>query len=261
MENKKWHKLVFLQLQPIHIGYKKHGVVNETRIFIPGWTMWGALTNAYFKKTGNYEENVFEKITCFYPMIKDTVLYPKYENGEFCLGDKSEKEFRQEYVITNISTAINPSTLNAKDESLHETDVILPKNKIKWVGYIDCDENEIKQIEEIFVGGDSRYGLGLMGLMKSEEINDEELKRCMITQEDNSNSITLRNYLKFNGKTHNFTGKIELLCTFDFKKKTPVVEEKSPGFYITPGSVFSVNTFKNTKLIKGRLIRENNNKI
>ncbi len=47
-ENKMvWYKLVFKQNQPIHIGYIDWGVVNETQIFIPGWTMWGALTKAY----------------------------------------------------------------------------------------------------------------------------------------------------------------------------------------------------------------------
>lgn len=49
----KWYKLVFKQNQPIHIGSTKWGIVNKTEIFIPGWTMWGALTktfNQYSKK-------------------------------------------------------------------------------------------------------------------------------------------------------------------------------------------------------------------
>jgi len=103
-DNKKWYKLVFKQIQPIHIGVGSYGVVNETRIFIPGWTMWGALTKAYnLQNNQSLSENqeLFENISCFYPCFnKDgkDVLFPNFENGEFCLGKYSEDEFRAKLV-------------------------------------------------------------------------------------------------------------------------------------------------------------------
>ena len=130
----KWYKLIFKQLQPIHIGTRGYGVISETRVFIPGWTMWGALTNAYGKTHhGDYGQDLFATITCFYPaFIPDgsEVTFPKFENGEFYLKEMSEAAFRYQFVHTYISTAIDPTHLSTEDKSLHEMEVILPKGKI-----------------------------------------------------------------------------------------------------------------------------------
>lgn len=185
--NKKWYKLVFRQIQPIHIGQGSYGIINETRIFIPGWTMWGALTKRYGIK-GNWKESdwenddnkkIFENISCFYPCFdkegKDrNVLFPNFYKGEFYLGNYSEDKFRAKFVDTFISTAINPGTNTASDESLHELNIILPKAKrdyrenekedqIYWVGVIKLEEN-IEVPDKIYIGGDVRYGLGRMVL-------------------------------------------------------------------------------------------------
>ena len=128
-----WYKLVLEQEQPIHIGYKRYGVLAETRIFIPGQTIWGALTKAYnLMKGENLDNNqkLFEQITCFYPSFDgNTILEPNFEKGEFHLGKISEKEFRLLFVDSFTSTSILSETRTAKDESLHEIEYILPKPK------------------------------------------------------------------------------------------------------------------------------------
>lgn len=191
MCEKKWYKLVFEQLQPIHIGTKGYGVISETRIFIPGWTMWGALTkfyNLYYNK-GNFSENekLFENISCFYPSFEkngDKPLLPRWEQGEFFLGDYREEFFRAMFVDTFVSTAIVPLTRGAKDESLHEIDIVLPKSKeafhqesrenLYWVGLLKIDEQTKGKLSnnkqfKLTIGGDSRYGLGEMMLINIEE--------------------------------------------------------------------------------------------
>jgi hypothetical protein len=169
----KWYKLVFKQNQPFHIGSAKWvgsakwGVINETEIFIPGWTMWGALTNQFLKTNGfnkiDESKKIFEKITNFYPAIgqvdKDSPepqpLFPQYKGGVLSLGDYSEEEFKFEFVDTIVSTAVEPVLRSAKDESLHEFEYILPKSKIDldnkakqlyWVGLIGFEDQEIKKI-------------------------------------------------------------------------------------------------------------------
>ena len=235
----KWYKLIFKQLQPIHIGANSYGVIKETRIFIPGITMWGALTNAYFKKNGEYNETLFENITCFYPMIDGAVLYPRYENGEFYLGYCSEQEFRKNFTTTYLSTSINPLSLNAKDESLHEFDVVLPKDKqnqkeLFWVGYLKIDDKN-KIPNEIYIGGESRYGLGLMRLEESKEesypykvIKGKYKDNNYLKDKPLSNFLEFRNSIKFEGE-------IELLSEFDFFKGARP-EVKQANFYIKPGS-------------------------
>lgn len=229
--NDKWYKVTFKQIQPIHIGDNKHGVINETKIFIPGQTMWGALTNAYFKQTNNYDEKIFENVSCFYPKICTNVLKPQYKNGEFYLGNYSETKFRQKFTTTFLSTAINPTTLHAKDESLHEIDVILPNN-IEWIGYVKAPKEQLEQIKEIFIGGDSRYGLGLMKQINIQEIiYTQNPKKGIISQY--SSNEPLSNFLEFNNQ--NFEGELELLAKFDFEANTPKVIEAK--YCISVGSI------------------------
>lgn len=229
----KWYKVTFKQIQPIHIGSLNYGVLSETRIFIPGWTMWGAMTNANYRKSGIYNEKKFENITCFYPKIENEVFYPRFEDGDFYLGRCSEKEFRLEFTTTYLSTSINPQTLNAKDKSLHEIDVILPK-ELYWEGYIKCDEADLNQLDEIYIGGDSRYGLGLMKLVNMvEEKYPYDVKKGIYENNWPQNE-PLSNFLRFNNQK--FEGKISFEATkIDTSESN--IKIKEADFYIIPGSI------------------------
>jgi len=275
-----WYKLVLEQKQPIHIGFKKYGVLAETRIFIPGQTIWGALTKAYFLSLNENErkkyssisdekiQKLFEQITCFYPYIDEgTILKPNFKNGEFHLGGLSEKEFRLLFVDSYTSTAILSETRTAKDESLHEIEFILPKPKkslentklwkklveewgykgenLKWIGLINIDEklkDEINNLE-LFIGGDSRYGFGLMKIMRDKIIEaDDNFKDKFDIQNDMDDNLIkgklknytneiLLNYLEFDPEIK-FKGRLELLTEYDFYNK----KMKDSKYYIIPGS-------------------------
>ncbi len=262
MSEKKWYKLVFKQLQPLHIGAGSYGVINETRIFIPGWTMWGALTKAYgnFKKwkKGDFDKEdnkkIFEEISCFYPCFNekgDNPLLPAYKNGEFYLGDYSESEFRAKFVDTFISTAVLPGSRMAKDESLHETNVILPgvksdfleyekEKQLYWVGILNIEEDKkiefLKENElEITVGGDSKYGLGKMRLTSVNEIDDKSKDFLELFK---SNYLSVKNDL---------SGKVELIVEIKRIDGAGVKIEKN-NFCYMPG-----HGKHNLKLIKGIL--------
>ena len=222
----KWYKLRFKQNQPIHIGSTKWGVVNKTEIFIPGWTMWGALTktfNQYSKRKLSDNQKLFETITCFYPSFYengDKILFPNYKNGLFYLGEEySEDKFRYEFTDTFVSTAIIPGLRSAKEESLHEIEILLPQNKegkksLYWVGILGINEellssnkdlfNFLKEgLKNIYIGGDVKYGFGELQLISSSEIkseNNDELKNwninndgCLIL-DDNKN---IKEFLEF----------------------------------------------------------------
>ncbi|ACX73151.1 protein of unknown function DUF324 [Methanocaldococcus vulcanius M7] len=240
-----WYKIILEQKQPIHIGYKRYGVLAETRIFIPGQTMWGALTKAYNLMKGNSlntNQELFEQITCFYPSFdKENILKPNFKNGEFHLGYLSEKEFRLLFVDSFTSTAILPETRTAKDESLHEIEFVLPKPKkslkntklwekitklgynnenLKWIGLINIDEklkDELKNLK-IFIGGDSRYGFGLMEIyIKEIKKKEKELEKWNLNSDRTLNlkEKTLLNSLEFDNNIK-FEGKFEILPTFNF---------------------------------------------
>ncbi len=244
MSDKKWYKLVFKQLQPLHIGAGSYGVINETRIFIPGWTMWGALTKAYNIQCnkGNLSENkeLFEEISCFYPCFNENgknPLLPAYKNGEYYLGDYSESEFRAKFVDTFISTAVLPNSRMAKDESLHETNVILPgaksdfiedknEKQLYWMGILNIEEDKknefLKEGLEITVGGDSRYGFGKTELIKIEEIGEES---------NDLQDLFKSNYIPV---LNNLNSQIELIVeTIGYEGKTLKIE--NPKYYYMPG--------------------------
>ncbi|QTA38174.1 hypothetical protein JYK00_01135 [Thermosipho ferrireducens] len=274
--SKKWYKLVINQIQPIHLGKAVYGVLGETRIFIPGQTVWGALAKAYcINKKLPFEKNknLFEEITCFYPAFDNqSFLKPRFSGGEFYLGDLPEREFKLLFADTFVSTAVLPETKSAKDESLHEIEYILPRHKkelestelykkltqlgyknsnLKWVGLIKLEENIKKEIEgmEIYVGGDVRYGFGLMKITKitetyksmEEDFNIiSEIKKGKINNADfPSENITLLNFFCIDNTDVKIEGKIEIIIEKDFyDNNRQNIEGKivHAGYYAVPGS-------------------------
>ena len=255
---KKWYKLVFKQIQPIHIGQGSYGVVNETRIFIPGWTMWGALTKAYNLQKGNKlseNQDLFKNISCFYPCFDNEgkdVLFPEFRNGEFYLGNYSEEKFKAKFVDTFISTAINPKYNSAQDESLHELNIILPGGKkdyrenekeeqIYWSGVIELEDNT-EVPDEIYIGGDARYGLGKMVLE-----NKIPLENLPNDWKQKGGYISL-------GAIHESSQKkIELLVETiaAWKGAELNVRLRGEGFYCVPGSEMNLNDVNLGKFKKG----------
>lgn len=265
-----WYKLVFKQNQPLHIGSASWGVIKQTYIFIPGWTMWGALTKAYNmhnKQPLSENQELFESITCFYPCFdekgKDS-LFPIYKDGTFHLGGYSENEFRYEFTDTFVSTAILPESRSAKDESLHEIEVLLPKSKIEkkqlyWIGLLGVNPNEdfnnfLKEGLKIWIGGDIRYGFGELELVFKKDVSNDDLKMWQIDDgailHKSALNEELKNFLEFSPDL-NFQGELILHAEFDFLKNEPRVKEAK--YLITPGSKI-LQELNNYKLKKGIFI-------
>jgi len=274
MSDKKWYKLVFKQLQPLHIGAGSYGVISETRIFIPGWTMWGALTKAYNIQCndGKLSENqeLFEEISCFYPCFDgkgDNPLLPAYKNGEFYLGDYSESEFRAKFVDTFISTAVLPGSRMAKDESLHEINIILPgakseflenenEKQLYWVGMLKIEEDKksefLRENElEITVGGDSRYGFGRLKLVMIDEIDKDN-------NSDDFDKLFKANYVVIKNPDERklLSGDVEFIIEIKGYNGNRIEIEKTRYCY-TPGSELSDTITKNIKLSRGCLSKKN----
>jgi len=293
----KWYKLIFTQNQPIHIGSLTWGVISETAIFIPGWTMWGALTKQYvIYKDCSIEENqkYFEKITNFYPAInqEDQLLFPAYEKGDFCLKNLyknynlsnkqnpeteetySESEFRFKFVDSIMSTAVEPLSRKAKDESLHEFEYILPKSKprlhesqikLYWIGLIGLESDAEEMVKnffepctmKVYIGADSRYGFGELKLVGFKEADESELEKWGIDKDGfctiNKNMNYLTQYLEFSPEIK-FEGEIKLIADFDFTTNIPKVV--CAKYYINVGSkILDFDSDKKYQLYKGRFIK------
>lgn len=268
-----WYKLVFRQNKPIHIGSLNWGVINQTFIFIPGWRMWGALTKAYnlnrIQPLSSNQE-LFATITCFYASFDESgnnPLFPEHKDGVFHLRDYPEDKFRQEFTDTFVSTAILPESRSAKEESLHEIEVLLPKSRIEedkqiyWTGLLGINHDEILNNSldkglKIWVGGDLRYGLGELELTSKKELSNSELEEWQLDDGamlNLSSKNELKNFLEFSSDL-NFQGELILHAEFDFSKNEPRVKEAK--YLITPGSkILNGLISNNYKLTRGKFIK------
>ncbi|HDP67998.1 MAG TPA: hypothetical protein ENN20_05775 [Candidatus Marinimicrobia bacterium] len=185
--SKQWKELTFTQLQPLHIGMGNYGVMSPTRLFITGYTMWGALTAGLGRLLDKTEEQLeidpFTEISNFYPVIGDcAILFPYFKEGELYYGKYSEKQFRYEFTDTIMSTSILPENQSAKDQGLHEIEILLPASKknsarLSWKGILKIEKEKqaddyLKEGMTIIVGGEAGYGFGMLKLQTSELVNN-----------------------------------------------------------------------------------------
>lgn len=254
---KKWYEITLKPLQPLHIGSGNYGVVNPTWIYIPGWTIWGALTAAYGIKNGwnkntlsDQQKELFEQVSNFYPVIDGKTLFPNYKKGVFCLGNYTEKEFRYYATDTFISTGINPSTQTAQDKMLHEIEYILTtlkekKSKIFWRGILFIDLNQhfsdfLKRGQIIAVGGEKNKGFGMMRI--------DMINECSKLEEWNSDKDKTAHFV---GKAQLIeSGKSQFIAEIEDSNKYNLKLKSLKNLYL-PGSIKKKKDMSNGKLVKG----------
>ncbi len=209
----KCYELKIKAKSPIHIGYGSQlGIVSRTRYYIPGKTMWGAVTAILSRNImESYDAEIYKKIgefvknhlifSYFYPVTKaNNVLYPNYTDEGLKFGGMSKEEFEREFITSYLSTALDKGSSTAEEGSLHEFELISP---VEFTGYLftdleknhasamlpffvkEADEEEIivqlkgedveifDAIREIQVGGERNYGFGWLNLNEQPIETDE----------------------------------------------------------------------------------------
>ncbi|KAF5426709.1 MAG: hypothetical protein C5S46_06070 [Candidatus Methanomarinus sp.] len=152
------YQLKFKAESPVFIGSKKIGIIQQTRRYIPGKTMWGAITAkvtrglidagvkyspALYRDIGKCIENCV-KTTYFYPTTNNKgILIPMFTKDYLRYGQMSENEFESTFIKSFVSTSTKGDRGAAKDESLHETEYIINWIKfnglfeqVYWTGYV-----------------------------------------------------------------------------------------------------------------------------
>ncbi|WP_144444042.1 hypothetical protein [Desulfurobacterium indicum] len=215
-------------------------------------------------------------ITNFFPSFDgNNILEPAYKNGEFIykINGKyiSEEQFRLYFVDADFKTSIDPLTITAKEKQLYEFEYILPKPKkeflkdvenlefqgqLYWIGLIKIEDKKKGEflknnpkifVGKIFVGGDTRYGYGLLKIIECKEAK-EELKNWHLNDEgkfEYDDKTPLRNFFEFKSNIK-FKGEIKLIPELEFTNRDPRV--KDAKFYITPGSILEPENNENNNL-------------
>jgi hypothetical protein len=162
------YQAVFLAKSPIHIGEKRLGFIQRTRYYIPGKSLWGAvtedITRALFSRPqyADYiaigeivkealifsyffitlDKNNFSK--AFIPFLKEKPPKYGFEGSQI-----SQMEFEEIFLSSYASTAITPKSNTALEASLHGIEylnqVVRYKNKLCRVffgGYLWAKEDE-----------------------------------------------------------------------------------------------------------------------
>lgn len=203
------YRWTWLLESPLCIGITPAGSLNRCRLYIPSRTLWAALTAelARYRHPGTAEQlteyqQVGEELkqnfrfTYLYPAEKAQGTWkawlPRYESGKGlvwrCEDDLAgnhalpNRGFRLRLLHTRASSAIDPLTDAAAEGSLRETECVQTRwrdeegrdaGPVAFAGYLMAnDSNGIKRLEPIqslFIGGDTRYGLGRLKLVGSPQ--------------------------------------------------------------------------------------------
>ncbi|MHA2645363.1 MAG: hypothetical protein V2G47_02685 [bacterium JZ-2024 1] len=178
---------------PLHIGVPPAGALNRTRLYVPARALWGALTAELARRQGPNQFPDYDSIgrslqtntrlSYLFPaeQVKGEwrAWLPYYREGQGLVWEREidheileDRLFRMRLLITRPGTAIEPESDTAAEGTLREFELISPYwrdnggafKSVAMVGYLFCqDPNlraEIDRIHELFVGGDTRYGLG-----------------------------------------------------------------------------------------------------
>lgn len=186
--------VTFKLLSPIHVGWRKTGNLQQTRPYVTGRALWGALTACLVRDScGNDYKTMGEEVD---KQLAYTYFYPSTDKRKCDFYWDDWEGFSWKYLGSYISTALQKGR-GAEEGSLHEIEFIAPATRddepVYLVGYIfekdGCDLKWKKVLNRLQFGGERGYGWGrvlsnaqpqkvnkVFNLsMKSEPINDRPI--------------------------------------------------------------------------------------
>ncbi len=188
------YRIVFRLLSPLHVGYLKVGNLMRTRHYVPGKTLWGALTARLTRDFPSliddpskpYEDveakvNTQLAFSYFYPALDpDEPLWPDLTNEDLEYGPCAmpPDEFTWRLLASYASTASDAGRAAAEDGSLHEVEFINAYDKetgepVYLVGYIferqGCELPWREVLGRLQLGGERRYGWGRVCLERQSQ--------------------------------------------------------------------------------------------
>ena len=171
----KLYRVSLKLLSPMHIGWRNIGNLQQTRYYIPGRTLWGALTARIARDCGEFDYmktgidvDKFLRFSYFYPSDNEEKIDP------FPWTGKDEFEWR--FIGSTVNTALDLGKKTADEGSLHETEYIAPKTRdrkqVYLIGYVfehkDCGLNWKAALTKLQIGGERTYGWGRVGIDESK---------------------------------------------------------------------------------------------
>lgn len=215
------YKLTFQMKSPLHSGYAKVGNIQQTRLFVTGRMLWGALTSRIARLTNNTnyiqigkEIDRYLRTSYFFPCLDregNRPILPEvkdYQPG-YRVDCAHLKASQVEcWLITSYaSTAINKNTFTAEERSLHEVEFISDHflynvngyginiaagDPVYLTGIFFLNKNApsyiktyLKQaVKDFQIGGERGYGFGRLSLIDEPYPTEKLFGRELILSSD-----------------------------------------------------------------------------
>lgn len=191
---------------PLYIGKPPAGSLNRCRLYIPARVVWAAFTAELARREASDFPDYQAVGQGLRKDIRFTYLFPAeaagnkrcawlpgYEEGKGLIWRRedstsadgySDRDFRKRLVWAWPSTAVDPRSDTADEGALRETECLNTRwrhgdgsagSQVAMVGYVFLQAPKVKddldEVCEITVGGDTRYGLGrLQRIGNMEEV-------------------------------------------------------------------------------------------
>ena len=244
---------------PLYLGMPPAGSLNRTRLFVPARTLWGALAAelarheaeggaADYKGVGDAlcrDARFGYLFPAEYSAGRWRAWLPSYRGGLGLVWAReddpnsriSDRSFRRRVLHTRPGTSIDPRSDAAEEGSLRETECIQPRwrdeesgaeSPLAMTGYVflrnDALRHRLETIRQVFVGGDSRYGLGLMerkdALVPEERFFGDRVELDRKEDEDPIvHSSVIRAHAIANGSNRDLLGERERIAGWGFEKR------------------------------------------
>lgn len=233
-----------------------------------------------YRRIGGQVVRAF-RFSYFYVYDGETVYYPEFTEEGLKYGDDKKKiavsVFEKNFIGNRISTAIDERSYTAKSESLHEIEFINDSFRdesgclkdVKITGCIWCKKGaaidgkdivynnkgifigNFNIIEELILGGESKYGFGHVLLDTVNKVrllekvgqiqegsSDGELR--VTIKEGSSLTVHLkyRQELKFKGDIELLSGRGHFYPHAEETSERPGKVISKPEYYFSPGTVF-----------------------
>jgi len=232
-----------------------------------------------YKEVGEFLRRTMRFGYLYLSVKNDRIFMPKYTDDGLKFGNLPQTEFEKRFISSIASTAIEPNSLTAEEGMLHEVEFINPYEIDKeneklnpvflrgliWIfesfngnKSVSINENDFsikynratvkfsELASTLQVGGERKYGFGLIMLEKIEKINNRNLESIGFNskwyEHDNKIVIELNKddfiwgHLKYNGKLK-IKGNIEPIVGRDWDNRGAGKKLTNYGLCWSPGSV------------------------
>lgn len=252
---------------PLFVGALPAGSLNRCRLYVPSRALWGTLTAELARRRENGFPSYETEGTTLHENTRFTYLFPaecdgkhwrawlpRYEERDGLVWrredqsdskhDLTNRQMRLRLLDARPGTAIDPDSDSAEDGSLRETECVLPAWRdtgapVALAGYVFLKQglSDLRDLHTIFLGGDTRYGLGQLRRVDMPPASEVFGARVVLNQDAPTiQSSHLLAHTHPSGRVSEIVGSQELLAGWDHTKKDDPFHRLSEAPLSTPGS-------------------------